>query len=124
MPALRQSLQASAILALDLSEAAAHDLALRYEHEVEPAYRLDLVSPEAFSEEPLRAVPLDRPADPSSHRQPQTTEPLVVLDSQQQEQSAIEPKALTEDLSKLRGAPDALARLQLDVRQRLLFSVC
>jgi hypothetical protein len=124
MPALRQPLQASAVLALHLGEGPSHDLAFWHEHEVEPTHCLDLVPPEAFSEEPLRAVPLDRPADPPSHRQPKTPEPVAVLDSHQQEESAIEPKALAEDLPELCGAPDALTCLQLDVRQRLLFSVC
>ena len=108
MPALRQPLQASAILALHLREGPAHDLALRHEHEVETANHLDLVPPEAFSEEPLRLVPLDRTADAPSHREPEAAGIPAVLRRQHQEQRSVEAQALAEDPAKLRGAVHAL----------------
>lgn len=109
MPALRQPFQSGAIFALDLREATAHDLALWYEHEIEPAYRVVLVTPEAFSEEPLGPVPFHGPADPPPHRETQTGLLAAVLDRQQEKQGAVESKTLSKDPSKLRREPDSLA---------------
>src|SRR5690242_18311551 len=110
MPALCQPLQASAILALDLREGPAHDLTLRHEHEIEPANDLDLVPPEAFSEEPLRFVSFHGTADAPAHRKSKSPGVAAVLRRQHQKQRAIEPQALAEDPAKLRGTVHALFR--------------
>lgn len=120
MPALCQSLQTSAVFALDLCEAPADDLALWDQHEIEPANDLALVSTEAFTQEPLRAVPLYGTADATSHGQAETTDVLGVLGSEQDEKRPVQPKSLTEDPSKLRRQPDALAGSQSSVRQPLV----
>jgi len=108
MPALRQPLQASAILALHLREGPAHDLALRHEHEVETANHLDLVPPEAFSVDAVSFVPFDRTADAPSHREPEAPGIPAVLRGQHQEQRSVEAQALAKDPAKLRGAVHAL----------------
>ena len=79
MPALCQTLQTSAVLALDLCEAAAHDLALWYQHEIQPANHLALVSTEAFTEKTLRPVAIDRAANPPPDGQTQAPEVPCVL---------------------------------------------
>jgi hypothetical protein len=118
MSPLCQPLQTSAVLALDLREAPAHDLALRNQHEIEPTEHLVvLVSPEALSEKPLGPVPLHGSADAPAHRQPQAADITCVLRGEQNEEGAIEPESLPEHPSKLRRAPDPFAWPQSSVRQ-------
>jgi hypothetical protein len=116
MPALRQTFQASTVFALDFDEPAVHDLALRYEHEIEPSQNLAFVFPETFTEEPLGPVPLDGPAHPAAYRQPDPPVLTPVLHREQDEERPIESKTLAKDPAKLTGAPDALFRLQSGVR--------
>src|SRR5687768_11378216 len=111
MPALRQTFQASAVFALDLREAAIHDLALWDEHEIETSQNLALVFPETFAEEPFGPVPLDGPAHPAADRQPEPPVLPPVFNGEQDEERPIESKTLAKDPAKLTGAPDALFRL-------------
>jgi hypothetical protein len=114
---LRQSLEPSTKLPLDIRLAATDDLTLRNEDQVQSDHLVDLVAPEAFAQEPLRPIALHCVSHFPTDRQAQSRERKPVLCCEEHEQRAVETQPLPEHLSEVGRPPDPLARCQLEVRQ-------
>ena len=114
---LRQPLESSAELPLDIRLTATDDLTLRNEDEVQSQHLVDLVAPEAFTQEPLRTIALDRVSHLPTDGQAQSREGQPVLGSEEHEQRTVETQPLPKHLSEIGRPPDPLARCQLEVRQ-------